>query len=801
MNHKPSFARIVLRQLLPLVLLVGVALPHATAYAFEPFALLIPCRATAVNTVGTERPCITCHNNPDGGSGCATPPCFNPFGMAFDANGRTWDATLAAGDADGDGYTNGEELGDPTGVWRVGAATPMCDCATRPGFPAFTPGDTDADSDGYCCIGSDMDGNGDCLGATEHDGNIDCDESNAEANSAAAEMCTNPIDNDCDGLPTLLDADCASVVDRDGDGYCPMGLDMNRDRDCIDPGEMTSDVDCDDDEVTVSPAAGENCLDSLDNDCDMAIDSADSDCTSDTDADMDGYCPIGRDINGDGDCNDTVSGTSEVGAGFDCDDSAAAVNSGATEICADFLDNDCDGLADFRDSEDCASFFDADGDGYCPTGRDVNGNGNCIDPGEDAEPGDCDDMNPMVNPGLMEACLDTDVDEDCDGDISLADADCAGYIDTDGDSFCFIGGDMDGDGFCTGPGEQSGDGDCDESNTEIRPTATEICTDGIDNDCDGSTDGAQRGACDRYRDVDGDGWCLEGQDIDGDGFCDDAGEQDGLSEWDGDMDPHSPAGTPGTEGNPSRYPGAPEHCRNGIDEDLDGMIDESAYCRSDVDADGDGFCPLGTDMNRDGDCDDEGEQTGLDCNDSDETINTGEDERCLEPVDADCDSRVGTLDEDCFFLLDRDGDGICGMGTDDNADGDCLDDAEDRFGVDCDDENPMVSSRQREVCDDGIDNDCDGDIDFRDSFCACEDNADCDDGDGCTVDMCNPDGSCSNEPELSCGDGGVPLDGGPMVEPPGDGCSCRAVGGGGRSSGLLWFGLAVVFLWRGRRRG
>ncbi|MCA9610655.1 MAG: hypothetical protein KC619_33900, partial [Myxococcales bacterium] len=95
------------RSLGSLCLAVALLVPVGTAHAFEPFALLVPCRATAENSVGTTRPCITCHNNPDGGAGCTTPPCFNPFGMAFNANGRMWDTALAMMDSDGDGYTNG----------------------------------------------------------------------------------------------------------------------------------------------------------------------------------------------------------------------------------------------------------------------------------------------------------------------------------------------------------------------------------------------------------------------------------------------------------------------------------------------------------------------------------------------------------------------------------------------------------------------------------------------------------------------------------------------------------------------
>lgn len=772
-------------------LALSIGLPATRARAFEPFALQVPCRTTATNTVGTVRPCITCHNNPDGGSGCATPPCHNPFGTAFLTNGRVWNETLALMDSDGDGYTNGEELGDPLGTWRIGMPSPAtCDCATRPGYPSYTPGDADADMDGYCCRGRDLNSNGDCLGTGEHDAtSLDCNERDAMVHSGAAEICSNTIDNDCDGAPTLLDSDCASVVDRDGDGYCPMGRDNNRDRDCIDAGEMTTDVDCNDDEVTVSPAAHEFCIDGLDNDCDMLIDTADPECTSDSDADGDGYCPLGRDIDGNGDCN----GVGEATAGFDCDDTAMDVHPGATEICTDFLDNDCDGLADFRDTVDCGSYFDADGDGYCPGGRDGNGNGNCADPGEDAEPGDCDDTQSSINPGMMEICTNDGVDDDCDGLASLADPDCSGWIDSDGDTFCFVGVDSDGDGTCVDMGEATGRGDCDEADPATNPAAIEICTDGIDNDCDGSTDSNDRGACSAYRDTDHDGWCLVGQDLDLDGDCSDAGEQG---------DPHELTAAEdtlhmrGTEGDPTRYPGAPENCLDRLDNDLDGLIDEAASCTRDVDADMDGWCPIGQDMNMDGDCLDDGENVaGSDCNDGAADINPGQAERCLEWVDADCDGDVGVADSDCFVYLDRDGDGFCGMGIDDNADGDCLDEGEDRFGLDCDDRDPAISTRAREVCDDGVDNDCDGDIDRADSQCPCMSDADCDDGDACTTDTCSS-GMCASAP--GCVDGGG-LDGG--VGPPEPGCNCRAVGGGGTRTTPWALGLlALAGLWLGLRR-
>ncbi|KAH3701020.1 temptin-like [Dreissena polymorpha] len=44
----------------------------------------------------------------------------NRFGQAFSAAGRTWTQALCMADSDGDGKTNGAELGDPTCVWVQG---------------------------------------------------------------------------------------------------------------------------------------------------------------------------------------------------------------------------------------------------------------------------------------------------------------------------------------------------------------------------------------------------------------------------------------------------------------------------------------------------------------------------------------------------------------------------------------------------------------------------------------------------------------------------------------------------------
>ncbi len=73
---------------------------------------------------GFQRACRTCHNNPSGGP-------RNTFGNDIEETMTEpgirgvaqWELVFEL-DSDGDGFTNGQELGDPEGVWRPGDPSP-----------------------------------------------------------------------------------------------------------------------------------------------------------------------------------------------------------------------------------------------------------------------------------------------------------------------------------------------------------------------------------------------------------------------------------------------------------------------------------------------------------------------------------------------------------------------------------------------------------------------------------------------------------------------------------------------------
>ncbi len=101
---------------------------------------------------------------------------------------------------------------------------------------------------------------------------------------------------------------------------------------------------------------------------------------------------------------------------------------------------------------------------------------------------DCDDFDASVHPGAEETCNERD--DDCDGltddqDDDVADA-STWYEDEDHDAFGDESASM---AACQQPWGYAGQaGDCDDQDPELNPLADEVCSDGLDNDCDGATD-------------------------------------------------------------------------------------------------------------------------------------------------------------------------------------------------------------------------------------------------------------------------------------------------------------------------
>jgi hypothetical protein len=125
--------------------------------------------------------------------------------------------------------------------------------------------------------------------------------------------------------------------------------------------------------------------------------------------------------------------------------------------------------------------------------------------------GDCDDIDPTVSPTQPE--VQNGFDDDCD---TLIDEGTIAF-DDDGDCFCETA-------PCTGSTNPSctnlqGD-DCNDGNDDIAPDVTEICGDGLDNNCNQSQNEQNAINCVTfYRDYDNDGygdatltecWCSAG---------------------------------------------------------------------------------------------------------------------------------------------------------------------------------------------------------------------------------------------------------------------------------------------------
>jgi len=524
---------------------------------------------------------------------------------------------------------------------------------------------------------------------------FDCDDSvetGAAAWPGADEVCDG-ADNDCDGEadePDALDA-AMWYADADGDSFGDVAVTLYA---CVEPdGYVADSTDCDDVAWEVYPGADEVC-DGIDNDCDDEIDPAAALDASVwyVDADDDGFGSSSLEVVA---CDVPLGYTNNAD---DCDDDPTTgvdVHPDADEYC-DEVDNNCDGEIDEDGAVDALTwFFDQDGDNWGDESVTAEA---CEEPeGYTAEYGDCDDENIAASPERVEEC--DGIDNDCDGDKDEGDAYDAEvfYADADGDGY----GDAENtERACRRPIgylAELGEADCDDTVASIYPGADEYC-DEVDNNCDG--------AVDEVTSVDVVEWFY---DQDGDSFGDPAystlacAAPPAYVANDDDCDDSLETGD-------IAYPDGVEVC-DGIDNNCDGTPDDASAVDQltwYADADGDGHALPGAFTTLS--CD-QPEGYGAeqdDCDDTRAEVYPGADEVC-DGLDNDCD---GDADSDAVdmvsWYLDADEDGYGDyLGTADYFSCDV------QVGYagnneDCDDAAPGTNPGELEVCDDGVDNDCDG---------------------------------------------------------------------------------------------
>jgi hypothetical protein len=169
-----------------------------------------------------------------------------------------------------------------------------------------------------------------------------------------------------------------------------------------------------------------------------------------------------------------------VASGGDCNDNNPAIHSGVTEVC-NGVDDNCDGQVD--EFVTPVWYADADGDGYGDPNIYVYA---CTQPtGYVASGGDCNDNNPAIHSGATEVC--NGVDDDCDGLTDDGITFTAWYLDADQDGYGENG--TSPFWFCDNPGAgySAVTGDCNDIDATINPAATEICDNGVDENCNGLT--------------------------------------------------------------------------------------------------------------------------------------------------------------------------------------------------------------------------------------------------------------------------------------------------------------------------
>ncbi len=390
--------------------------------------------------------------------------------------------------------------------------------------------------------------------------------------------------------------------------------------------------------------------------------------------------PVGCDLN-----LVRVDPATQTVGGVDCNDSAAtgaSIHPNVPEICGNLIDDNCNGAID--ESIPGMVHVDRDNDGRGDPMTSMTVDLCAIPLGWVANTDDCDDSRNETYAGARELC------DGRDNDCSLAGA-MAGGID--------IAEDRDRDmhsslsAMCLGRGEPGAPGfvfprdDCDDMLATVYTGATEVCGNGVDENCDRIVDNTTATVCD---------------DLDGDGHG--AGATRMVTSC-----PTIPAGTStrcddcddAAATGARRFPGNRESCDR-VDNDCS---TPGTAVDSTEDADSDGYAPTAATCLRRGDLGANAMALpGGDCDDTNNTVRPMATEVC-DRIDSNCSTGGGiALDED------RDNDAFAPAGAPCLGRGEVGAPPSAFPKTDCDDThttvNPGVTAAMDIASCDGFDNDC-----------------------------------------------------------------------------------------------
>lgn len=506
--------------------------------------------------------------------------------------------------------------------------------------------------------------------------------------------CTNPAAcnyNPCANVNSGCVLPVTYYQDNDNDGYGNTAVTLTQ---CTVPaGYVTVSGDCNDNNANISPGDPENLCNGIDDNCNGSIDEGRvngctnaSACNYNPAATCDnGTCTFAVTwyLNADGDnyYASTQSACTSPGAGWtstapsggagDCNDNNAAIHPGAIENLCNGVDDNCNGTTDEGRVNGCTN----------PTACNYNAAATCDN-----------------------------------GTCTFA---ITWYLNADGDNYY-----ANTQSACTTPGvgwtstaPSGGSGDCNDNNSAIHPGALENICNGIDDNCNGTTDeGRVNGCinasacnynpaanCDNGTCTFATTWYLNG---DGDNYY--ATTQTACTSPGAGWTNAAPSGGSGdcNDSDPNIFPGAPEACNN-ADDDCDTVIDDNVTSQNYyTDADGDGFgsglignfCspPANSSLNN------------LDCNDGNAAINPNAVEIC-NGIDDDCDTFIDEGVSPSNWYPDADGDGYGASGSSPVLS--CSQPANHvNNNSDCNDSNGAIHPGATEICN-AIDDDCDGSTD------------------------------------------------------------------------------------------